>query len=285
MIPLLRPVKYFKRVSRPWNHSYAPHTKQQRGCFEGPFSAHQLTLMGCQPLSLPVSDICPNMICNPRRKSTQVEMFPRKKKRENVRDRKVQQAQHWNHVRHSCSKESASVVMTCTEYPGPCVFRPFNLSLSTPVKTSEEVFPPLSTSPSLIGLSVELVAKCQSHDIHSRKRNFILQLFSVYKPAWREAGQRRHHQQTIIVPSNSNLPVFSFLVGRLCVWQVVEKITVKAIELCLNWDARYFKILCFADRQKETNQTELWLFPGFILSAVAFSEEHWGLVLTVDLFW
>lgn len=71
----------------PESQSYAPHTKQQRGCFEGPFSAHQLTLMGCQPLSLPVSDICPNMICNPRRKSTQVEMFPRengKKEREKM---------------------------------------------------------------------------------------------------------------------------------------------------------------------------------------------------------
>lgn len=137
--------------------------------------------------------------------------------------------------------------MACAKYPACSVFRPFNGTLRAPVKTFDEAFLKVLASPSLIWFSIEVAANvCPMASIH-----MIKFYQAVIKRPWTCLSSGR---TVTALPTNNYCAkqLKSFCVSFFCcwMWQVVEKITVDAIQLRLNWDTGYFKILCFKGRQK-----------------------------------
>lgn len=138
--------------------------------------------------------------------------------------------------------------MTCAEYPAFSVFTPFNGTLSKTVQTFDKVFPKVLASASLIWFSIEVTANvCPMASIH---------MIEFYQAVIKRPQTCLHGGRTVTALPTNNCcakqlkSLLFFVVGRLCRWQVVEKMTVGAIQLRLNWDTDDFKILCFKDRQK-----------------------------------
>lgn len=116
-------------------------------------------------------------------------------------------------------------------------------------------FQKVLASPSLIWFSIEVAANvCPMASIH-----MIKFYQAVIKRPWTCLNSGR---TVTALPTNNycakQLKSFcvSFFFFFCWMWQVVEKITADAIQLCLNWDTGYFKILCFKGRQKR-KQTKL----------------------------